>query len=185
MSYTPRGLRKEDRYSRRVHRQMKREGVSCDGCYSCPPHPLQRVTRREWHQRRERIPALVGEHALAPWDYGEELITWEEYTSGWHSTGVVVIPNWVRHEAEEEYATECVLWALSGEEMCDVHGIPRNWCEGLSRWWYGLTAWHAVPTGSGYPVEWLFCGHCWPENAPCARPRRSPGRSRLWRAPRF
>lgn len=165
-----RGLRKEDRWSRRLHRWCKRHGVLCDGCYACADQPLARVSRREWHE-------LHGGSGLFPrWEVlsesgfflaggrfvGRSLASWRDGGS----SQLPAVPGWVRRDpvAEVAYAAERVLWALSGAEMCLRWGVPTQYCEFFSRLVIFLGGdeydWHPESCECWWPTKGRQAGRC-------------------------
>lgn len=55
-------------------------------------------------------------------------VTWRMTTDPFR-----IVPTWVRNGAETAYEQERILWALAGEPICSVWGIPASLCDAIDQ----------------------------------------------------
>ena len=132
-------------------------------CRCCQPG-LDKVHSRRVLRRKRRQETAVLQPAVDyepyddyddDYDYvsHERLVLWRMTTDPFR-----LVPSWVRAGGEERYAAERMLWALAGEPICEIWGVPTELCDAISDLSQVIRVAHTLDEDTFY----LFssgCGH--------------------------
>lgn len=145
-------------------------GPGGPGCRCCQPHhtklSARRVVRRKARQESTLLTRRLSHFPLSEMDDYLLSYDWEEDRFVGLSNAVTwcmrdqpfrLVPVWLREDAEEVYERERALWALAGEQLCWVWGVPVALCEALQGFVETLSRIH---NEDGYYIGW--CAHTYP-----------------------